>query len=168
MMAQFGVVFHKAKSCQMDVAMDIPTQILDREIVVTRFFNVSQDRLWQAWSDPHQLALWWGPHGFSNTFHRHEFTPGGHWDLTMHGPDGTDYANALVYRVIDVPERIVVEHLSAPQFLLIAEFETVGKRSKLTFRQLFDTAETCAAVRAICVPANEDNLDRMAAVVSRP
>jgi uncharacterized protein YndB with AHSA1/START domain len=145
--------------------MDIPTDVLDREIVVTRLFNVPLERLWQAWSDPHQLARWWGPHGFTNTIHRHEFRTDGQWDLTMHGPDGTDYANAQIYRVIDPPKRIVIEHLSAPNFLLIAEFEAVRNQTKLTFRQLFDTAETCAAVRAICVPAGEDNLDRMEAVL---
>ncbi len=84
----------------------------------------------------------------------------------MHGPDGTDYPNELIYRVIEPERRIVIEHLDAPNFLLTAEFERIGERTKLTFRQLFDTAETCAMVRAICVPANEDNLDRMEAVLA--
>jgi hypothetical protein len=39
--------------------------------------------------------------------------------------------------------------------------------TKITFRQLFDTAATCDAVRAVCLPANEDNLDRLGAVAAR-
>ncbi len=146
--------------------MEIPNDIYDRELVAARLFGASPDALWRAWSDPHLIARWWGPHGFTNTFHRHEFRTGGRWELTMHGPDGTNYPNELVYRQIDEARRIVIEHLSEPKFLLTAEFERVGDKTKVTFRQLFDTAQTCAAVRPICVPANEDNLDRMAGVLS--
>ena len=29
-----------------------------------------------------RLARWWGPDGFTNTFHEFSFTPGGRWSLT--------------------------------------------------------------------------------------
>jgi len=32
----------------------------DREIVITRVVNAPRD-LWEAWTDPKQVAQWWGP-----------------------------------------------------------------------------------------------------------
>ena len=52
-----------------------------------------------AFSDPVRLARWWGPAGFTNTFTICEFKPGGQWSFTMHGPDGTNYPNAISGRV---------------------------------------------------------------------
>jgi uncharacterized protein YndB with AHSA1/START domain len=141
-------------------------ELYAREIVTTRVLGASLNRVWRAWSEADLLAAWWGPQGFTNSFHRFEFRPGGAWHLTMHGPDGTDYPNELVYLAIDARERIVLEHRPEPHFLLTAIFETIGEQTKVTFRQLFDTAEICAMVRPICVPGNEDNFDRMEKVLA--
>ncbi|MCB1097766.1 MAG: SRPBCC domain-containing protein [Verrucomicrobiae bacterium] len=35
-----------------------------------------------------RLAKWWGPAGFTNTFHEFDFQKGGRWHFTMHGTDG--------------------------------------------------------------------------------
>ena len=32
----------------------------DREIRVERVFNASRDRVWRAYTDPAQVAQWWG------------------------------------------------------------------------------------------------------------
>src|SRR3569623_1354206 len=37
------------------------------EFVITRTFNASRERLWEAWTDPAQLAAWNGPKGSSGT-----------------------------------------------------------------------------------------------------
>ena len=39
----------------------------DREIVFTRVFDAPRRMVWEAWTDPKQLALWWGPRGFTTT-----------------------------------------------------------------------------------------------------
>jgi uncharacterized protein YndB with AHSA1/START domain len=62
------------------------------EIITSRAFPVSRDELFQAFSDPARLAQWWGPEGFTNTFHEFDFRVGGVWRFTMHGPDGAAYA----------------------------------------------------------------------------
>lgn len=33
------------------------------------------------------LKNWWGPDGFTNTFHEFNLRPNGKWILTMHGPE---------------------------------------------------------------------------------
>lgn len=65
--------------------------IIAREIVTTRVFDAPRAMVFAAWTDPDQLKLWWGPKGFSNTFHTCEIKPGGLWTYTMHGPDGKKF-----------------------------------------------------------------------------
>lgn len=61
-----------------------------RAIVTTRVFNAQRERMFRAFTDTNQLARWWGPKGFSNTFREFDTRPGGHWRFIMHGPDGTN------------------------------------------------------------------------------
>lgn len=139
----------------------------DREIINVRVFNASREVLFKAWEDPEQLVQWWGPKGFRNTFHEFDFKPGITWKYTMHGPDGIDYQNKSVFKEIVKPERIVFQHLKPMhRFEVTATFEDLGDQTKLTFRQLFETVEECDRVRGFIVDANEQNLDRLEAVIS--
>ena len=67
------------------------------EIVTTRLLNAPRALVFEAWTDPHHVAQWWGPNGFTNTIHEMDVTPGGVWRFVMHGPDGVDYPNRIVY-----------------------------------------------------------------------
>ncbi len=39
------------------------TGCADREIVIIRTFDAPPDVVWRAWTDPRQIAQWWGPGG---------------------------------------------------------------------------------------------------------
>ena len=65
----------------------------DREIVTTRLLDWPRERVFRAWTDPAHLARWWGPKGFTNTFHEFDLRPGGLWRFVMHGANGADYQN---------------------------------------------------------------------------
>jgi uncharacterized protein YndB with AHSA1/START domain len=140
-----------------------PVALYEREIVTTRMFNAPRALVWRAWTEPEHLMRWWGPNGFTNSFHEFDFRPGGHWHHTMHGPDGTDYRNESVFIEIVEPQRIVLDHLSGPRFRLTALFEELDGRAKITFRQLFESAAVCANIRGRAVRGNEENFDRLAA-----
>jgi len=79
----------------------------EREIVMTRVFDAPRELVFQAWTDPMHVAQWWGPEGFSTTIHEMDVRPGGVWRLTMHGPDGRDYKNKMVFLEVARPERLV-------------------------------------------------------------
>src|SRR4051794_31064000 len=83
----------------------------DREIVSTRTFAAPRQRVFEAFADPQQLARWWGPKGFTNTIQELDLRPGGVWRLTMHGPNGANYANESRFTEVVRPERIVFQHL---------------------------------------------------------
>lgn len=118
----------------------------DREIVTTRLINAPRELVWQAWTDPARLAVWWGPRGFRTTTHTMDFRVGGLWRYTMHGPDGTDWPNLIVYREITKPERMVYDHsgeadFDDTHFHTTVTFETHGTKTKVTMRAVFPTKE---------------------------
>ncbi|NIK71384.1 SRPBCC family protein [Paenibacillus sp. BK720] len=137
----------------------------ENEIVSTREFDFARERVFEAWVNPELLKRWWGPNGFTNTFHECEIKPGGNWRFTMHGPNGVDYENHNVFEEIVPLERIVLRHTSNPEFQLTAIFEDLDGRSRLTFRQLFKDKKTFEAVKAYAVDGNEQNLDRLSLVL---
>ncbi|KZE78605.1 polyketide cyclase [Paenibacillus elgii] len=135
------------------------------ELISTREFDVPPELVFRAWTTPDLLARWWGPHGFTNTFHECDIRPGGTWRLTMHGPNGTDYPNHNVFVEIVPFERIVIDHLSGHEFRLTGTFENLEGRTKVTFRQLFKLTEEFEQVKTFCLEANEQNLDRLGRVL---
>jgi RimJ/RimL family protein N-acetyltransferase len=140
----------------------------DREFVHSRLIDAPRDQVFAAFANPTRLARWWGPNGFTSTFSVFEFRSGGLWRFVMHGPDGTDYPNKSVFTEVVAPERIVLEHLSASHhFLLFITFEADGARTRVGWRQVFDTAAEKERIAAFVTPANEQNLDRLAAEVLR-
>lgn len=144
-----------------------PTDLAAREIISRRLLNAPRERVFRAWTDPRHLAQWWGPAGFTNTFHEFDPRPGGHWRFVMHGPHGTNYPNHSIFVEIARPERIIFDHVSPPAFQVTATFAEHAGQTRLTFRMLFASAAVCASVRAICVPANEQNFDRLEAELNR-
>lgn len=80
------------------------------QLKITRVYDAPVAAVWEAWTDPEQVAKWWGPRGFSLTTHSKDLKAGGHWNYTMHGPDGTDYPNKTTYLEVDKFKRLVYDH----------------------------------------------------------
>jgi uncharacterized protein YndB with AHSA1/START domain len=131
-----------------------------------REFAASPEEVFAAFEQGTLLARWWGPDGFTNTFEIFEFRPGGTWKCVMHGPDGTDYANESKFLEISRPDKIVIRHLSEPRFTLTAKIVKSESGSMVEWLQEFDSEEVAQAVAHIVKPANEQNLDRLAAVLA--
>lgn len=139
----------------------------EREIVTVRVMDAPPELVYRAWTEPEHLARWWGPNGFANTFDTFEPHAGGVWRFTMHGPDGTDYPNECVFVELVPPGRIVLDHLSGHRFRVTATFDPEGDRTRVTFRQGFETAAECARVSKFAVDKNEELMDRLALELTR-
>jgi uncharacterized protein YndB with AHSA1/START domain len=139
----------------------------DREIVSSRIINVPQEKIFAALCSPNILAQWWGPEGFTNSFQTFDMRPGGTWEFIMHGPDGTDYPNKNVFVEITKPERVVFDHVYPPLFRMTITCERLDQadKTRFGFRMLFESAEVCEKLRGMCVPANEQNFDRLETVL---
>ena len=134
----------------------------DFSIVTTRLFSFSRPHVFQAWKEPEHLKNWWGPAGFTNTFHQFEFKEGGRWIFTMHGPDRGHYENACTFLIIREPEVIVWDRQSKPLFQVNVTFEEIEENiTRVIFRQIFQTAEECNKLRRFVPEKNEENMDRL-------
>ena len=137
------------------------------EVVSTRVFSVPRERLFEAFSDPKQLAQWWGPNGFTNTIVAFDFRPGGAWHITMRAPNGAEYPNESEFVEVVRPERIVFDHLRpVHRFLMTMLFADEGGDTRLTWRMQAATDEG-EKMRAFLAAANEENFDRLEAHLSR-
>lgn len=146
----------------MDTTNKINPVSPDCEIVSIRNFNYSRELVFNSWTDPDRLKNWWGPKGFTNTFHEFDLRPGGKWSFIMHGPDGVNYPNESIFVEITQPERIVLNHITNPKFQIVATFEELTMdETKLTFRMIFGTPELCRIVKTYAVEKNEENFDRL-------
>jgi uncharacterized protein YndB with AHSA1/START domain len=134
----------------------------NREIVTTRVFDAPRELVFRAWTDPKALVKWWGPNGFTTTSQEFDLRPGGAWRLVMHGPNGTDYPGEFRFVEIAGPERLVLEHVSLPKFRLTICFEELDDKTKIIFRQLFDTPQSYRSVKHLAVPGNEQLFDKFA------
>lgn len=134
-----------------------------REIALTRVFDAPRELVFRMWTSAEHLANWWGPHGFTLTTHEFEFRPGGAWVSVMHGPDGTDYRNRIVFDEIEAPRRIAYRHVSGPVFDAEATFEERGGKTAVTVRMTFATAELRDRVAAEfgAVEGLEQTLERL-------
>jgi uncharacterized protein YndB with AHSA1/START domain len=116
------------------------SNVIDREIKISRVLNAPIELVWEVWTDPEHIKQWWGPNGFTNTITKMDVRENGEWNLTMHGPDGTNYKNKSIFKEIVKHRRIVYQHLS-PKFLATIDFEPQGKKTQITWQMLFDTRE---------------------------
>jgi uncharacterized protein YndB with AHSA1/START domain len=119
----------------------------EREIVLSRVFDAPRKMVWEAWTDPKQVALWWGPKGFTTTIEEMDVRPGGVWRQVMHGPDGIDYPNESVFADVVKYERLVYTLTGGRKggtpvkMEKITTFEEVAGGTLVTMRAVFDSAE---------------------------
>ncbi len=114
---------------------------IDRTMAATRILNAPREIVWKALTDPEHIKHWWGPNGFSLTTHEFEMRTGGKWNFTMHGPDGTDYRNEMVFEELVPMERIVFTHGPAPKFQMFISLHDQGDKTELHWRNVFESAE---------------------------
>ncbi|WP_437498369.1 SRPBCC domain-containing protein [Sorangium sp. So ce1099] len=132
-----------------------------------RVLSANPRKVFAAFERPDQLAQWWGPEGFTNTFEQFEFKPGGRWVFVMHGPNGASYPNESVFREIQPDTRIVIEHVVKPWFRLTVTLSARGDQTHLAWVQEFESPEVAARMRPLSGTANEQVLDRLQALLAR-
>lgn len=118
----------------------------DREISATRIFDAPRELVWKLWTDPKNIVQWWGPNGFTTTIHEMDVKPKGVWRFVMHGPDGRDYKNRIVYLEVKKPERLVYKHspekdTEPVNFEVTVDFSDKGGKTQVHMRMLFPSAE---------------------------
>ncbi len=125
------------------------TSAENRTLGITRVFDAPVALVWKAWTEPEHLKKWYGPDGFKLTIHQFDFKPGGKWKFIMHGPDGRDYPNSIVFDEIIRHEKIVYHHTGEGEpvtFITTVTFDETKGKTKLSMSALFESAEDLARV----------------------
>lgn len=119
------------------------TSVEGRELIINRVFNTSRELVFKTWTNPEHLHNWWGPSGFKITTQEIDVRPDGVWRYIMHGPNGVNYENKIVYIDVKDPERLVYSHGDGEDehFRVTVTFEEKGDTTELTMRMLFVSVE---------------------------
>ncbi|MEZ4302651.1 MAG: SRPBCC domain-containing protein [Polyangiaceae bacterium] len=131
-----------------------------------RVVGYSPEAVFQAFTRGESLAKWWGPAGFTNTFEVFEFRSGGQWKFVMHGPGGGSYKNESTFVEVTEPSKVVIQHLSSPRYVLTIAIAAHEGGAEIRWDQEFEEIAVAERIQKIVGPANEQNLDRMEAVLA--
>ena len=88
-------------------AAKMEVDVIENDVVLTRFFDAPRVRVFKAWTDSAQLALWFGPHGYTNPVCRVDARTGGNYRIVMRSPEGVDYPLKGTFIEVIEPERLV-------------------------------------------------------------
>jgi len=116
-----------------------------QETLMTRVFDAPLEQVFKAHTDPGLIPQWWGPERYRTVIDKLDVRPGGLWRFVQHDGAGNQYAFHGVYHAILPPVRIIntFEFEGTPGHVSLetATFEVLGKRTKVTYRSVFQTIE---------------------------
>jgi uncharacterized protein YndB with AHSA1/START domain len=116
-----------------------PAAGADQEVLITRIFEAPRERVFRAWTDPDEVAAWYGPEHFDTPRERiHiDLCVGGRYELTMVRRDG-GAEFAIGYEILELvePELIVLRSDPMPGMheppVLRVEFHDHGAKTRMT------------------------------------
>jgi uncharacterized protein YndB with AHSA1/START domain len=146
--------------------MDAVTAAHDHQfdIVTSRVLHAPPAAVFAAFANPDLLSQWWGPKGFRDTIHAFDFRVGGVWRHTLHNPDGRDHENEARFTVIEPAARIEYDHSSGKHFAL-SFMPAPGGKTLFSLGMTFESAEAQRAARELITRSNNENIDRLTAVL---
>ncbi len=75
-------------------------------LVMTKKFSASIEDVFASWTEPEELARWYGPEGFTVDIHTFELRAGGTYRLTMIAPDGKKHVLRGTFKMITKPTHV--------------------------------------------------------------
>ena len=78
-----------------------------KELFITHLFDAPREVVFQAWTDPEQLKIWYAPDGCTIEFKAIEVKQGGHFHSCVHDPVHGDCWIKGTYLEVLSPEKLV-------------------------------------------------------------
>jgi uncharacterized protein YndB with AHSA1/START domain len=124
----------------------LTTAAIEREMIMTRNFNVSPELIFKAYIDPNLISQWWGSKIFTTTVIEADVRLGGIWRFIQRDSDGNEYIFNGMYHEIVPPKRLVYtfefEGLPGHVTVETVTFEEQHRdKTKLTSKSSFQTVE---------------------------
>ena len=141
------------------------------ELEFTRMIDAPRARVYEAWTNPEQIAKWFAPKPYQLIVNKMDFRPSGKFAMSMHGPDGNDFPFTGTYREVVPPAKLSWsgEFPGDPtdNISTVVTFEEEGSKTKLHVRQSFQVMT--AAVKHATAGAKQGwtmTLDQLTEYVS--
>jgi len=132
------------------------------EIVVTRVFDALRERVWRAWTEPEELARWWGKRGWTTPPESvtMDVRIGGEFSLlSVSDEDGSEMRVDTTYREIVAPERLTFGEST------VTLTDLGDGRTEMVFRT---TTEMTDEIRRRAAGGLASAFDRLAEQLSTP
>lgn len=113
-----------------------PTQ-QQTSLQIKRTFAVPRERVYRAWTDAKQFALWFHPTAeYTTVITRLDLRNGGNYSLEMHHKGGNVSKLAETYKEVKPPEKLVFtwrwqREDTAPETLVTVEFHDLGDSTEV-------------------------------------
>lgn len=127
----------------MSTVVDVKPES-DRELVLCRIINAPVERVYQAWTNPEILKLWFAPLPWTTSRAELDVRPGGRNLVVMKSPEGQEYPNPGTYLEVVPNKKLVLtdaytqawQPSQKPFMTLILTFENEGGKTRYTARVL--------------------------------
>ena len=116
----------------------------DRIIRLKRTFNAPIELVWEAWTRPEYIAIWWSPKGMETKVIEHNFEIGGKWKYIMPMPNKKEFIAEGIYTEIIQFQKIVSSANFKPMtegVEIQAFFAENGEKTDFIFKVVHPTAE---------------------------
>lgn len=130
-----------------------------------RVFAFSQEALYKAYVTPSLLQQRRWPKWFTNEFEICNPVVGGEWKFVMIWPNGARHPNESKFVEVS-QERIIIEHICKPHYVLTINLEKVAEWTRMTRQQQFDSPAIYNQIKWFVAHANEENFDRLEALLA--
>lgn len=149
------------------------TETISAHVITTsRVFDAPRELVWKAWTEPEQLAQWWGPPGWSTAASAItiDVRAGGTFRVTsVSDDDGAEMTTDGVFREVVEPERLVVDEAAEGAWhsgaVTIVTFSELGdSRTEMVFRS---TIHTTDEMRGYAEAGLAGAFDRLAELLAR-
>jgi uncharacterized protein YndB with AHSA1/START domain len=146
-----------------------PPGMVRREFTSSRILEAPRELVWKAWTDPEQLARWWGPQGMHTPLDKIEveLRAGGAFKLTMVSDQGgAEFPSDMRFRELVEPERLsfaweAQRGLGAGE--VTVTFVDLGGRTEMITRFVGYQTDEIARTSQV---AWETQVDKLAALVA--
>src|SRR5690348_1603810 len=109
---------HTYAAKETNVSEPIPVSAPGQEVLITRIFDAPREEVFKAWTDPDEVAAWYGPEHMVVPREKVRIDPrvGGRWELTMVQRGGC-MEFAIGYEILELvePELIVMRSDPMPE-----------------------------------------------------
>jgi len=121
-------------------AATLKTSTKDRDLIMTRLIDAPPGRVFEAWTQPELLKLWFAPLPWTTPIVETDVRPGGSSLIVMRSEDGSDFPYQGVYLEVVRNEKLVFtnaythawEPAAKPFTTVILTFEPHAGMTKYT------------------------------------